>query len=47
MSAFDKQPSTLSTSVRVSKLAINGNLLGPPEFDWTSGHTFWLQTRSK
>src|ERR1700730_7900680 len=32
-SAFDKQPSTLSTSVRVSKLAINGNLLGPPGFD--------------
>ena len=30
-SAFDKQPSTLSTSVRVSKLAINGNLLGPPQ----------------
>jgi hypothetical protein len=30
---FDKQPSTLSTSVRVSKLAINGNLLGPPGFD--------------
>jgi hypothetical protein len=33
MSAFDKQPSTLSTVVRVSKLAINGNLLGPPGFD--------------
>jgi hypothetical protein len=33
MSAFDKEPLTLSTSVRVSKLAINGNLLGPPGFD--------------
>jgi hypothetical protein len=33
MSAFDKQPSTLSTSVRVSKLAINRNVLGPPRFD--------------
>src|ERR1700730_3876584 len=32
-STFDKQPSTLSTSVRVSKLAINGNLLGSPGGD--------------
>jgi len=32
-SAFDKQPSTLSTSVRVSKLAINRNVLGPLRFD--------------
>jgi len=46
MSAFDKEPLTLSTSVRVSKLAINGNLLGHRGLIWTSGRTFWLQTRS-
>jgi hypothetical protein len=30
---FGKQPSMLSTSVRVSRLAINGNLLGSPGGD--------------